>query len=708
MEILNQILGVPLGYIMYLCFVWLKNYGLSILLFTIITKILLFPLSLLAQKNSITMVRIQPLLADIKQRYAGNSELIMQEQRQLYKEEKYSTLAGILPLLLQIPLILGLINVIYNPLQHLLRLEQSQIDLLAVRTRELLQISELGFSGQLQIMEAVQNNPAAFASLTGQQEVIGQILAFDFKFFGLNLSALPLLSSISILVPLLSGLSALLLAVIQNRINVLQKEQSGLGRWGMAVFLTLFSAYFAFVVPAGIGVYWIFGNLLAVLVAYACNWIYDPRKLIDYSNRTQTVRLTRAEKEEQRKAKKLGRQRERQDSRRFFAESKQLAFYSESSGFFKYFTRLIDYLLEHSDLDIHYVTSDPQDQIFQDERQRIKKYYIGPHALIPFMMKLDADMLVMTMPDLDRYHIKRSIVRKDVEYVYLDHGMSSLHLTLRENALDHFDTIFCNGPNHVTEIRQMEEAYGLPAKTLVKTGYGLLETLLENVAELGETKNEIPHILIAPSWQKDNLLDFCLAPLLAAILGKGYRITLRPHPEYVKRFPAKMKQIKQQYAKEISHDLFIEDDFSGNFSIYTADILITDWSTIASEFSYATLKPSLFINTPMKVMNPNYKKIAAIPLDISLRDEIGVSVDPDQLADLAGKIDWLLQRRDDYREQIKRVRESNIYNIGSSAAVGGQYIIETLHEKKLAADQAAREYQLLLQGIDPADKEGEV
>ena len=149
----------------------------------------------------------------------------------------------------------------------------------------------------------------------------------------------------------------------------------------------------------------------------------------------------------------------------------------------------------------------------------------------------------------------------------------------------------------------------------------------------------------------------------------------------------------------------MEDDFSGNFSIYTADILITDWSTIASEFSYATLKPSLFINTPMKVMNPNYQKIAAVPLDISLRDEIGVSLDTDQLDEIADKIDWLLKRRGDIREQIKEVRDRNIYNIGSSAAVGGSYIISRLQEKKLAAEKAAREYELLLQGFDPATLE---
>ena len=83
MDVINALLGIPLGYIFYLCYGLLKNYGLAILLFTLLTKILMFPLSLIAQKNAITMVRIQPALDDIKQRFAGNNTLIMEEQKAL-------------------------------------------------------------------------------------------------------------------------------------------------------------------------------------------------------------------------------------------------------------------------------------------------------------------------------------------------------------------------------------------------------------------------------------------------------------------------------------------------------------------------------------------------------------------------------------------------------------------------------------------------
>lgn len=130
METINFLLGAPLGQVMYWCYILVGSYAWAIILFTLITKIILLPLSLVAQVNSIKMVKMAPLLDEIKRLHAGKGELIIKEQKALYKKERYSTLAGILPLLLQIPIILGLINVVYNPLEHLLHYDQNTIALL--------------------------------------------------------------------------------------------------------------------------------------------------------------------------------------------------------------------------------------------------------------------------------------------------------------------------------------------------------------------------------------------------------------------------------------------------------------------------------------------------------------------------------------------------------------------------------------------------
>ncbi|NLA81477.1 MAG: hypothetical protein GX849_01340, partial [Clostridiaceae bacterium] len=109
---------------------------------------------------------------------------------------------------------------------------------------------------------------------------------------------------------------------------------------------------------------------------------------------------------------------------------------------------------------------------------------------------------------------------------------------------------------------------------------------------------------------------------------------------------------------------------------------ITDWSSIAQEFSYATKKPSLFINTPMKILNPEWEEIPIIPLDISLRDQIGLSVDPGDLDQLADLVAGLLADKAGYEDRISRLVSRNIFDVGDGARAGGAYIIQALENKR--------------------------
>lgn len=704
MDVINALLGIPLGYIFFLCYELLPNYGLAILSFALLTKALMFPLSLIAQKNAITMVRIQPALDDIKQRFAGNNTLIMDEQKALYKREHYSMLKGILPLLIQIPIILGLICVIYNPLQHLLHLDVATIRTLVDATANYLgtPVAELGTGAQLAVMELVKHNPAALAGLPGMESALAQIAAVDLDFLGVDMAMVPSFSvPLTLLYPILSGSSALLLSVAQNKFYVLQINAGFWGKWGTALFLTLFSFYFAYILPCGVGLYWIAGNLISIGVMGLCNLIYNPKKFIDFSTIKLKPKLSSEEKAAHKQQKKAEKARQRIDAKRFYkTPHKQVVFYSEGSGFYKYFKRMIAWLLDNSAVVIHYVSSDMNDQVFSlqlapEHRERFKTYFIGQSGLISFMMKMDADMVVMTMPDLEVFHIKRSLVRKDIEYVYLDHGMASLHTALRQHALDHYDTIFTFGPNQDTEVRRSEELYELSAKTLVNTGYPLLDDLLDNVRDLPlDHVNTPPQALIAPSWQKDNIMELCLPQTVAPLLKAGFMVTVRPHPEYVKRFSQKILESLAGFERELEEgSLVLERDFSSNKTVYLADVVITDWSSIAQEFSYATKKPSIFINTPFKVMNHAWEDLELESLDVSLRNQIGVDIPLDELENIGSVAQEMIAQRDSYRERIIQVMEANLYNVGTAAEHAGAYLLSSLaqHEARREAERLSFE-----------------
>ena len=117
-------------------------------------------------------------------------------------------------------------------------------------------------------------------------------------------------------------------------------------------------------------------------------------------------------------------------------------------------------------------------------------------------------------------------------------------------------------------------------------------------------------------------------------------------------------------------------------------VLITDWSDISMEYSFCTHKPVLFINTPMKIMNPEYEKIDVVPINVEIRSIVGENVDVDQLDKVPEIINNLLGNREFYEKKIAEYAESQVYNIGNSAAVGGKYVVERLMEIKKEKAQA--------------------
>ena len=227
--------------------------------------------------------------------------------------------------------------------------------------------------------------------------------------------------------PLLAGVSAILLGWAQNRINPLQKEQSKAEKNmtnGLSIALSFVLGVF---VAAGMAFYWICSNLTAILVQVLCNIIINPKKYIDYDDLNSTRdELAVLNSLNDRGLKWYQRdplaKREKRDYKRFFKTvDKHLVFYSERSGFYKYFEGAIQWLLNNSTVRIHYVTNDPDDQIFSlaEKQPRIFPYYIGEKKAITLMMKMDADVVVSTQEALDTYYIKKSYLRNDIESVFM-------------------------------------------------------------------------------------------------------------------------------------------------------------------------------------------------------------------------------------------------------------------------------------------------
>ena len=692
MNVINTILGVPLGFIIYLAYRITGDYGFAILIFAIFVKIILFPVNILTHKNSIRFLKLQPFLNIIKRRYSGDRERINEEQYILFKKEKFNPFIGIIPLFIQLFLVIGMLQVMYHPLQHMLHLNQNVIDVLIQTTRNLYGTYS-GGGEQLLVLDAVQRsgNISMFQSaLTGfpNGKIILQLLEHtDLHFFNISLAEVPSIikPSFVLLIPLLSGITSLIFCLVQNVFSPGALGQSNGTKLALTIFTVTFSFYFTFVTPAGVGVYWTAGNILGIAVLLLLNLMYSPKKLAGEAlKKIKVYRKTPVQLQEERSRNKILLAREKKDTARFRAAKKQLVFYALIGGQYKFYKRIIEYLLENSYIKIHYLTNDPNDSVFQINNPQFFSYYISEKKTISLMLRLDADILVTTVPDLQNYHIKRSVVREDIEYIYIPHGVIASTMLVREKAYDNYDTFFCNGPVIVNELRKREEIAGLKKKNLVKTGCGFYDDLLETYASIPKTANEKPRILIAPSWQKDNIMELCVDDILKVLLGNGYEIIIRPHPQFIRLFSEHIKMLTEQYSSYTqTGEIIFELDITSNESIYMSDVIISDWSGISVEFSFCTLKPCICINTPMKVMNPNYYQYGIESPYITIRDKIGVSVDVEKIKDINEIIKKMLSEKDSYKTQIQQCIEQYLFYPGRNGEAGGKYIMKQLETKSI-------------------------
>ena len=400
-----------LGWIMKLCYDLVGNFGVAIILFTIISRIILLPVSIWVQKNSIKMVKMQPEINRLKIKYFGDKESIAEEEPKIYKKYKYNPFASLVPLILQILLLLAVIEIVKNPSYYI-----------------------------------------------GTENIDFGFLGFDLRWITVEDGGL------AILIPIIAGLSALAFCVGQNIMNVLQAEQSKISQWGMLIFSVGLSVYLGTFVTAGVALYWTVGNLLAILQQWLLNIFINPKKYVDYkeleASRSELKYLQDLNKTTKRTKEQI--KKEKEDYKRFFSVvNKKLVFYSESNGFYKYYKGIIEYILKNTNIVIHYITSDYNDKIFElaKSEKHIKPYYIEEKKLITLMMKMDADVVAMTMPDIENFHIKKSYVRKNIEYIYIPHGIDSQNLTMRKGSMDNYDSVFVTGKHQREECEKTKSSH---------------------------------------------------------------------------------------------------------------------------------------------------------------------------------------------------------------------------------------------------------
>ncbi len=258
---------VPLGWLIRTFYSWTHNYLISILLFALVIEIILSPLQIKQQKNSIKQAKLAPKINAIRKRYAGRNDNVSkqkmnQEIMEVYQQEGFNPAGGCLPMLIQLPIVLCVYQVIINPLTYLSGLSGEVIK----------KVKEFGdFAGakmsEIQIVNSIRGDVSGFSSKIGED--LSKGIFPDFKLFGLDLAQAPKdnvwpLILIPILVFVTTWGSVWIMKKFTYQAPEAEEAQNRLSMKIMNLAMPLFSAWISWMWVAVLGIYWAFRSVLSV------------------------------------------------------------------------------------------------------------------------------------------------------------------------------------------------------------------------------------------------------------------------------------------------------------------------------------------------------------------------------------------------------------------------------------------------------------
>ena len=285
----------PLGWIIEQIYNLVANYGLAIIIFTVIVKLILLPLNIKSQKAMRKQQKIQPILQELQKKYANDQEKLQKEMMKLYKENNVSMTGGCLPMLIQMPILIGLYQVIQKPLSYLMGVDwmaedvinkvymlrdtmADQIGNLATQTEEMLaKMSQIQLSQWAEIVNGptdpwvINFNFLGLNLANTPSAAINYIMRLDFS----NWGVIALL-----LIPVLAVVSQVLttkLTQIQSGQNTKDNSDNPANQMSksMMMMMPLMTGLFTFTLPSGIGIYWIVSSITQLLQQLALNKYFE-------------------------------------------------------------------------------------------------------------------------------------------------------------------------------------------------------------------------------------------------------------------------------------------------------------------------------------------------------------------------------------------------------------------------------------------------
>jgi YidC/Oxa1 family membrane protein insertase len=310
---LYHALGALFGWLMKIIYDIVQNYGVAIILFTLCTKIILFPITYKQMKNSSKMQLINPKLEKLKKSYKNNPQKLQEEQMKLYSEEGINPMASCFPMLIQFVILFGVLDVVYRPLHHIMKISSTIVNTAKTALLDAgmsgLSKSE-GLRDELYILNASQDSKYSevLAQIDGIKTDVLSDFYEKFQILGIHLGQQPTIhpsvwnyeSVMLALIPVIAGLLQLVLTIfsqIQQKRTNPEAQQQMKSMNIMMYIMPIFSIWFAYIVPAGVGFYWICSSFFSLIQTIGLNLYFTKERM---------VKIAEKEREKNKKKQKSG------------------------------------------------------------------------------------------------------------------------------------------------------------------------------------------------------------------------------------------------------------------------------------------------------------------------------------------------------------------------------------------------------------------
>ena len=333
---------VPFAWLVRLFYNLTGSYGVALILFTLVIKLILLPFQVKSKKSMLRMNRLSGQMKDIQKRYANNQMKMNEEMQKLYAEEGVNPMSGCLWSFIPLPILIALYSIIRQPITHFMMLKKDALEgLIQAATTAGVNMSNIvmmkdgvaaigkdGFTqlasyGQINLVKAVQE--LGLATPDGWFNV-------NYKFIGLDLTATPweYIKNFSftwaiigvVLIPILAGLSQFILSKITMKSQP-QADATAASMKSMMYMMPLMSVYIAFIMPAALGVYWIAQSVFSLIQEVVLNKTLNTKLEAEEEARFQARQADRQKRMEE--ARVLEQQRKQEEQKKKTLREKQQA-----------------------------------------------------------------------------------------------------------------------------------------------------------------------------------------------------------------------------------------------------------------------------------------------------------------------------------------------------------------------------------------------